>query len=382
MKSTIRLGSIAGIDVGIHYSWFVVMAWFSWFLSGTLLPERHPDWAPTTYWATGIVAALLLFVSVLIHELAHSVVARARGFTVQGITLFLLGGVSSLKMEARDPKDEFLISAVGPATSLVMFLLLLMVYLVIPVKDTPIAAVVWYLWVINLVLALFNLLPAFPMDGGRILRSGLWWVTGNLAAATKVASRGGQIIGLLLIAVGVFEIIQGILFGFLSIAIGWFLYSAATRSKQEMELKASLLTTIVGDVMEPDPETIGPEASIADAMFGHFLKKGKHAIPVCEDGRLTGIITLTDVNGLSQERWSYLRVKDVMTAMPLRYVKPEDELYEALAFLSEHSISQAPVLIEGSLVGLLTRGDVIQHLHSRREPSTEPWTVSPRDGAE
>ena len=382
MKSTFRLGSIAGIDVGIHYSWFVVLALFSWSLSGTLLPERYPDWASTTYWATGIVAALLLFVSVLIHELAHSVVARARGFTVQGITLFLLGGVSSLKVEARGPRDEFLISVVGPATSLVLFLLLLMVYLAIPMKNTPIAAVVWYLWVINLVLALFNLLPAFPMDGGRILRSGVWWVTGNLAAATKVASRGGQIIGLLLIAVGVFEFTQGIFFGFLSIAIGWFLYSAATRSKQEVELKASLRTISVGDVMEPDPETIGPEATIADAMFGHFLKRGKHAILVCEDGRLTGIITITDVNGLSQERWNYLRVKEVMTAMPLQSVKPEDELYEALAFLSEHSVNQAPVLIEGSLVGLLNRGDVIRHLHSRRELRTGPWTVSRGDGAE
>ena len=382
MKSTFRLGTIAGIEVGIHYSWFVVLALFSWSLSGTLLPERYPEWDSTTYWATGIVAALLLFVSVLIHELAHSLVAKAHGFTVEGITLFLLGGVSSLKVEARGPRDEFLISVVGPSTSLVLSVLLLTVYWAIPDKSTPLAAVVWYLWLINLVLAVFNLLPAYPMDGGRILRSGVWWVTGSLTVATNIASRGGQIIGLLLIAVGVFEIIQGVFLGVLYIAIGWFLYSAATRSKQDMELRDSLRTLSVRDFMEPDPETIEPGATIADAMFEHFLKKGKHAIPVCEDGRLTGIVTLTDVNGVSQDRWSDVRVTDVMSAVPLWSVKPEDELYMALALLGEHSIDQAPVLEGGSLVGLLIRQDVMRHLHSRREPGAESWPASSGDGVE
>ena len=218
------------------------------------MPERYPGWDPRTYWSTGIVAALLLFVSVLIHEIAHSLVAKARGFTVEGITLFLLGGVARLKSEPEDPKNELLISSVGPATSFVVFLFLLMIYWVIPEKSTPFAAVIWYLWVINLMLALFNLLPAFPMDGGRILRSAVWWVTGNLDLATRVASRGGQIIGVLLVVVGVFEFFHGILLGIVSVAIGWFLYRSASSSRKEIGRGSSECKSATEDVMGSGPE--------------------------------------------------------------------------------------------------------------------------------
>lgn len=386
MKSTIRLGKIAGIPIGIHYSWFAVLVFFSWSLATRLLPSLNGGWSTATYWAIGVVAALLLFVSVLIHELAHSVVARARGFPVEGITLFLLGGVSSLKAEARGPRDEFIIAAVGPAASLVLAGLLLLAYRVIGGNElplwlwqvettrlTPFESVLFYLWFINLVLAIFNLLPAFPLDGGRVLRSVVWGATGSLSRATKVASRGGQVMGILLIAVGVLEIFNRNMWGGMWLAfIGWFLYSTAGATQRESEAQASLRGMLVRDVMDRDPETVGPEVSLADIVFGPLLHKGARALPVCEDGHLIGIITLTDVKGVPQHRWREARVRDEMTPMPLWSVTPEDELAQGLQLLAEHSVNQAPVVEGVRLVGLLTRADITQQLHSRRELGLGP----------
>ena len=213
MKSSIRLGKIAGVDVGIHYSWFAVLALVSWSLSRGLLPEHFPGWSGHAYWATGVLAALALFASVLVHELAHSLVAKARGFPVEGITLFLLGGVSNLKAESRHPRDELVISAVGPLTSLGLaaFFGLALALLrdsdastassvwfltMVDLANSPLAAVVWYVALVNLLLAGFNLLPAFPLDGGRVLRSVVWGFTGSLSRATGVAARGGQIVAI------------------------------------------------------------------------------------------------------------------------------------------------------------------------------------------
>ena len=167
MKASIRLGKIAGVDIGIHYSWFAVLVLVSWSLAEGFLPNRYPGWSTGVYWATGFFAALLLFVSVLVHELAHSLVARARGVPVEGITLFLLGGVSNLRADARRAVDEFVISVVGPLTSFVLAGIFWAGAVALRHSETPAAAVVWYLALINLILALFNLLPAFPLDGGR-----------------------------------------------------------------------------------------------------------------------------------------------------------------------------------------------------------------------
>ena len=235
MKSTIRLGKVFGVPIGLHYSWFLVLAFFSWSLGNSFLPSRYPGWADTTYWTTGFVTALLLFVSVLLHELAHSLVARARGFPVEGITLFLLGGVTQLGAEARRARDEFVIAVVGPLTSLLIFAVLLGVDQAIQARATPTAAVVFWLWRINLVLALFNLLPAFPMDGGRLLHSVVWGATGSMARATRVASRGGQFVGLLLIALGLFEGLRGSWpAGTWFALIGLFIFSMASRSRRDI----------------------------------------------------------------------------------------------------------------------------------------------------
>ena len=371
MRGTISAFKIAGIPVGFHYSWFVVVGLFSWYMSRRLLPEGYlfhgtdPGWPAATYWATGIIVSLLLFASVLFHELAHSIVARARGFPVEGITLFLLGGVSDLGEEATGARDEFVISVVGPLSSLLLFGVLWFVVLAVPSEPSPITAIVRYLCFINLVMALFNLLPAFPMDGGRVLRSIVWAATGSVGKATLIAARGGQVIGLLLIAFGIFQAINGsVLAGVWAGFIGWFLFSSATHTRKEKESKVAEAVVRIGEVMEKAPSSIGPDATVADAMFTYILRDNSIALPVCEAGRLQGMITLADVNRIPREQWRYVSVRQVMTPLPLWALAPEDELSKAIELLAERSLDQVPIVVGGRLVGLLSRADVINYIHT------------------
>ncbi len=372
MRSTISLGAIAGIRVGVHYSWFLVLGLFSWYLSqrllpmGYLLPGADPGWPTATYWATGTVVALLLFASVLVHELAHSVVARARGFPVEGITLFMLGGVSNLGREPSNPRDEFVISAVGPATSLLLSGLLVIVDLVSPGDATPLTAIIRSVWVTNLVMAVFNLLPAFPMDGGRLLHSIVWAITNNMDIATRFASRGGQVIGILLIALGVFEVLGGnVPAGIWSGFIGWFIFSAATRTRRESGPQPAIDAALVRDVMGTDPTAIGPDISLAEAVNIYLLRQDRVSLPVCDEGRLIGMLALTDVSTIPRDEWKTLTVRQSMSPTPLWVLHPGDDLSKALALLAEHSINQAPVVIGERLVGLVSRADIIDYLHAQ-----------------
>ena len=392
MGSTIRLGKILGIDIGIHYSWFVILALVTWSLASSFFPSLNPQWSGALRWGLALISAILLFVSVLIHELAHSLVAKSRGFPVEGITLFILGGVSSLRAEARQAKDEFIISAVGPATSFVLFGIFLLLLIAVGgeiLAPTPMArvteplspleAILGYLWFINLLLAIFNLLPAFPLDGGRVLRSIIWGTTGNFARATRIAARGGQIIGLFMIAWGIIQVIfQGNLGGLWFALIGWFLQSSAGASLRETEVETVMRGMQVRDVMKRDPATIGPDATIYDAVYKYLLQRGIRALPVCDGDRLVGIISLTDIRGIPQDRWPEVRVRDEMTPAPLKSVTPDNELIRALELLGEYSVHQAPVLEGDQLVGLLTRADIIEYLHRRKELDIEPQQPSAR----
>ena len=225
MKASIRLGSIAGVEVGLHYSWFLVVVLVSWSLSVSFLPDRYPGWSEPTYWIAGVASALLLFVSVLVHEMAHSLVARARGFPVSGITLFVLGGVSNLKADARKASDEFVIATVGPLTSFVLAAVLWLVWLVVGDGKSPVDAILFYLAFINALLGAFNMLPAFPLDGGRVLRSAIWALTGSHTKATRISSLAGQIVGIGMMVLGVVQFLWGGSFisGIWLALLGWFL---------------------------------------------------------------------------------------------------------------------------------------------------------------
>jgi len=369
MKASIRLGSIAGVEVGLHYSWFLVIALLSWSLSASFLPDRYSGWGTSTYWITGIAAALLLFVSVLIHEMAHSLVARARGFPVSGITLFVLGGVSNLKADARKASDEFVIASVGPLTSFVLAGLLWLVWLVVGDGMSPIDAMLFYLAFINALLGAFNMLPAFPLDGGRVLRSAIWAFTGSHTKATRFASLAGQIVGIGMMVLGVVQFLWGgnLISGIWLALLGWFLQNAAGRTQAETDIQAGVFGVKVKDVMASDVPTIDPGTSIHDAVFGSLLRRGARALPVCDGGMVVGLLSLTDVKRLPREEWPSRIVRSVMSAAPLVTVGPDQDLAHAMDLLAGNGIHQLPVIEDGKLVGLISRSQVMQYLYSVRE---------------
>ncbi len=236
MTSTFRLGRIAGIPLGLHYSFFVLLALLTWRVSGDFLPDQYPGWDLWVYWATGAISAVLLSASVVVHELAHSLVARSRGIAVGGINLFILGGVSHLEADSRHARDEFLIAVVGPATSVLISVILWGVWSVLRGGNSPVNAIIWYLALVNLVLGIFNLLPVFPLDGGRVLRSIIWAVTGSHRGATRVASGFGRIAGVGLMALGVVWLVSGNYMGGVWLAlIGWFVQNAARLGRSDAQ---------------------------------------------------------------------------------------------------------------------------------------------------
>lgn len=369
MKPSISLGRIAGVKIGIHYSLLLVLALVTWSLAEGFLPDQYRGWATRTYWATGLLSAIMLFVSVLIHELAHSVVAKARGFHVEGITLFLLGGVSNLKIDANKARDEFVIASVGPLTSFGLSAIFWVALQVLSNRDAPVAAVIWYLAVINLLLGAFNLLPAFPLDGGRVLRSIVWAATGSLPRATRIAAFGGRMFGIVLMGLGALQaLLFGNILGGIWIAfVGWFLHKNASGSARETALQSSVKGVLVKDVMDTDPVTVGPDVALSEVVFDYFLRRGVRSLPVCDGESLLGIISVTDIRSVPRERWESLRVRDNMTPLPLKHVGPEDDLLKAMALLGENSIHQAPVLVGTRLVGLLSRAHIIAYMHSVEE---------------
>ena len=367
MPSSIGVGRILGIRVDIHFSLFLIVAFLTWSLATGFLPDRYPQWSAATYWSTGFVCALSLFVSVLLHELAHSLVAIRRGYRVEGITLFLLGGVSSIASESRRAVDDFVISVVGPLSSLAIAAIIGIVA-VLSGGSSPAYAAVEYVAIINLLLGLFNLLPAFPLDGGRVLRAAIWALTGSFNRASAISTRSGQIAGLLLVAFGVYQVIQGYaLQGIWAALVGWFLYSAASASRSRVEVSHALEGVTVGDVMDVSPPTVSTDVSINEAVFTYLVRGSARALIVCEDGRVLGILSITDVREVPQALWAERLVRDIMTPAPLKSLVPEDGLDEALSLLGENGIHQAPVLVGDRLVGLLNRAHVIQHFHRIRE---------------
>jgi Zn-dependent protease/CBS domain-containing protein len=381
MKSSLRLFRVAGIDIGIHYTWIFIFLLISWSLAAGVFPAQHPGQSTAIYWAMGVVTALLLFVSVLLHELAHSLVAKSRGMQVSSITLFILGGVSNLEEEPEKPGIEFSMAIVGPLTSLVLGIICWLITMgltggyVSPTQllngsvfTSPVEAVIGYLAWINVLLAAFNLLPGFPLDGGRVLRSILWGSTGSLIKATTIAARTGQVFGWALIGFGVFELLSGNFIGGLWIAfIGWFLNSSADASRKEITLRERLAHIKVKDLISLEPRTIPPETTVAELVSHIFSQQHGRAIPVCRDDRLRGIVTVSDVKKIPQERWPTTTVEQIMTTSPLYTVTPEDNLNTVMKLIYQHDINQVIVNRDGQCAGLLGRAEIIHHIQFTHE---------------
>ncbi len=374
LGNSIRIARIGDIDVGVHYSWILVFLLVAWSLAVGLFPSQFPGISIGIYWIMGFGASLLLFVSVLIHELAHSFTAEARGLRVSSITLFIFGGVSNISGEPRSARDELLISAVGPASSLVLGGLLYVLWLALGAGGGPVEGVVLYLASINILLALFNLIPGFPLDGGRVLRAIVWWVSGSISTATRVAVASGSVVAFLFVLGGLFLLFNGaFISGVWLILIGWFLRTAADATGRESQATNWLRGVTVGRVMNPRPATVDPEESLAQLVHEHILRRSVRALPVVEGERLVGMVTLNEVRDIPKEQWETTPVRTVMMRVDdLRTVPPQQDLTTALRLLAEHDINQLPVVEDGRLVGLLSRSNVIRYIEVREELGAPP----------
>ena len=381
-SGTFWLGQVAGIDVGIHYTWLIAFALITFSLAVGFFPFVSPGLSTGLYWVMGAISAILLFISVLIHEFCHSLVAKARGIPVSNITLFIFGGISNIQEEPQDPGQEFVIAIVGPLSSLVLAGVFWGIYLV--VGQVPgLAAVLFYLAIVNLLLGLFNLLPGFPLDGGRVLRSIIWAITGNLYQATNWATGAGQVFAFLLIILGVLEIFAGSFLSGIWIAfIGWFLNGAAESSRRQVAMQQAFRGVRVRDLMTPNPPVVEPSLPVRVMIEEYALRRGARALLVVTDGRLAGIVTLSDLHKLPPERWSDTTVGQIMTPVPLVTVEPNADLQSALRLMGQRDLNQLPVVDHGTLVGLLTRSNVIRYLHFRDELGAPPPTIGARGEGE
>ncbi|HTY81450.1 MAG TPA: site-2 protease family protein, partial [Dehalococcoidales bacterium] len=377
-----------GIDIGVHYTWLFIFILFSWALAAAVFPTQHPGWTTATYWIAGIVTTVVLFISVLLHELAHSLVAQSRGMKVSSITLFIFGGVSNLEEEPQTAWTEFSMAIVGPLTSAVLGGIFWGITFALTghsisfadllngtYQNTALQAVIGYLGWINILLAIFNILPAFPLDGGRVLRSIIWGGSGNLVSSTNAASAVGQIFGWAFIILGIFMIfgftfgpLGGGLFGGLWIAfIGWFLQSAAGASRRELTLREHLSGIKVKEVMSTQPGSISPDTSVQDIVNNIFQRLHGRAVPVCANDKVQGIVTIDDVKKVPRDQWSVTRAERIMTTSPLYTVKPEDGLNEAFKLIGQHNINQVLVTEDGKCMGMLSRADIIAHLQLHQD---------------
>jgi Zn-dependent protease len=363
---SLRLFRIAGIDVGVHPSWLVIFGLVTWSLASGYYPVALPDAAPTTHWLLGAISALLLFGAVLVHELAHSLVARAQGLEARSITLFIFGGVSNLGGESPRPGVEFVVSVVGPLSSFAIAALAWFGASVAPAGSAT-EAVLSYLALVNGALGLFNLIPGFPLDGGRVLRSIVWQATGSLRRATEVAAAAGTLVAYGFLVWGFIQVLNGeFLSGIWIAAIGWFLQSASVASVQQVRLEEALRGTRVAEIVRQDSSAVAPEIPVADLIEDYFLPQNRRAMPVAEDGRLLGIVTLGDIREVPPDRRATTSVGSVMGGRDgVVTVTPSASLAAALEALGRGDYEQVPVVDNGRLVGMLTRADVLRQFQLR-----------------
>jgi Zn-dependent protease len=364
------IGHWFGFRIRVDYSWFFVFALVTWTFAAWEFPNQLPGLDRPVYLLMGIVGALLLFLSVVLHELAHSVVARARGIPVEGITLFIFGGVAEMRMEARRPVDEFLLTVVGPLSSLGLAAAFLGLASLAGLAELPAAATVaGTLSVLNLVLAVFNLIPAFPLDGGRILRSVLWRLTGDLSLATRWATLIGRGFGWLLIMAGLYLFLQGYaLSGAWGVLLGWFLTSAATSAARQDRLRQALTGVAVERVMRQGTAVVPAELSVAELVDRYFLNTSLRACAVARGGQIIGLVTTGDVGGVDAVERSATPVFEIMRPIAeIPAVEHDVPVLEVLARLRGGREDRVLVIREGEFQGVLTVQDVAAWIERARE---------------
>ncbi len=367
MGGSFRIGNIAGIDIYINFSWFIVVVFLTISLAIGWFPSLVPGYATGAYLFLGMLASLLLFASVLLHELAHSLVARSRGLPVKSIILFIFGGVSNIEQEPERPGIEFQMAFVGPLVSLLIGGLSLLILYFIGGRS-PLGAVFTYLAASNLLLGIFNLIPGFPLDGGRVLRSIIWKITGNFRRATRIATIVGEVIAYLLIVCGVLLFFAGNTFSGIWIGFtGWFLFSAAQSSNAQVAFDTAFRGVVVSQVMETHVETVPANISLQRLVDGYFLPHALRSAFVMQGERFAGVITLGEVRQVAREEWGQTLVGFVMTPVEqMKVAQPQQPIGDALKLMIAQRANELPVVQNGQLVGVLTRDGIVHYIEIRR----------------
>jgi Zn-dependent protease/CBS domain-containing protein len=372
LRAQIKLGRIAGITIGLHYSWFIIALLITLSLADQF-HHQTPQWGEPLVWVAATITGLLFFAALLLHELAHSVVAKSRGLRVRAITLFALGGVSQIESESPDAKTEFWIAIAGPLASVVIgiiFLFLARLSSWVPGTEasTPVGAVLHWLGYINVALAGFNMIPGYPLDGGRVLRAVIWWITGDLFRSTRLASQVGQAVAFIFILFGVYQFFKFGIGGLWLAFIGWFLLDAARSSYMQLELTEALRGKRVADVMERNCSTVEAHLSLEDFVNQYLLRTGSRCFVVVQNNAVVGLITPNEIKRVPRDQWPQTSVQSVMRPLrDLRVVAPDTPAVKALEMMTRDDLNQLPVLSDGQLQGVFSRGQVLRLLQAYAE---------------
>jgi Zn-dependent protease len=371
MNSSLQSGSlkivtIMGIPIRIHFSWLIIFGLITWSLSTFYFPKAAPQLKGSSYWISGVAAAFLLFVSVAVHELSHSFIAIRYGQSILSITLFIFGGVAQMKGEPAHPKAEFRMAIAGPLSSFLLSLIFFLSYRL--VTGEIVKALFQYLSQLNLILGAFNLIPGFPMDGGRLVRAFIWNKTNDFFYATRRASQYGQKIALFFIIFGLFSLFMGFTNGLWLMLIGWFLHTAAQASYQQASLQEILWSVKVKDVMVKDIITISPNITIDTVVDEYFLKYGYGGFPIMDNGKFLGIVTLKEIKNIPKERWKYTTISGVLIPHDKRWeVSLEEDATKALELMISEDKGRLVVTEKGSVIGLITRNGIARYLQIKGE---------------
>jgi Zn-dependent protease/CBS domain-containing protein len=371
MKSHIRLGRVFGIELGLHISWFIIALLITMSLA-TQFYVMNPVWGPAVIWATAIITGVLFFVSIILHELSHALVAKARNLPVRSITLFALGGVAQIEKEAGDPSTEFWMGIAGPIMSVIIGVVCLGLAFAtgwVPpdMPATPVPSMLMWLGVINITLAIFNLIPGFPLDGGRILRAIIWWLTGDGVRATRIAARAGQVVAFAFIVLGIVRVFTGAGFAGLWIAfIGWFLLEAAGASRAQVEVHERLRGVRAGDLIERECVVVDGRENLQNFVNNYLLRTVAQCFLVRDGEGIEGVITPHEVIETDRSRWPVTTIEQAMKPLEkLPVIEPETPVSQALEIMDRENVNELPVSSNRRFEGLLTRGGVMRLLQRR-----------------
>jgi len=368
MPGSFRIFRIAGIDINIHISWLIILVFLTFSLATGWFPITYPGSSTATYYLLGFIASILLFVSVLLHELAHSFVARSRGLQVKSIVLFIFGGVSNIEQEPQTPGIEFSMAFVGPLVSLLIGVVCYGLWLLVRGTHSLIVPILSYLALMNIILGIFNLIPGFPLDGGRVLRSIIWKATGNFQTATNITTFVGQAFAYLIILWGILLFFAGNAFnGLIIIFTGWFLLTSAQSARSQSMLDTAFRGVTVNQIMDTNVLTVPANISLQKLVDEYFLPRGLRSAFVMQGDQLAGLITLSDIRHVPRDQSPQTPVGFAMIPLErLHTITPQQNVKDVLPLMTGQDVNQLAVVQDGRLVGVLTREGILRSLEIRR----------------